>query len=113
MDDEPSFDTAEGIADVVAQSANSDEEIDLINTGQIKLIQNDDLETANLIEESNDVADDDPEEYEILDDVIPLDDDGHLLVETNEVEVIDEPIIDEDNVDFDEDDDGKIVVFED
>ena len=113
LDDEPSFDTAEGIADVVAQSANSDEEIDLINTGQIKLIQNDDLETGNLTKEADDVADDDPEEYEILDDVIPLDDDGHLLVETNEVEIIDEPIIDEDNVDFDEDDNGKIVVFED
>ena len=33
-------------------------------------------------------------EFEVIDDVIPLGDDGMPLVETNEVEIIDEPIID-------------------
>lgn len=33
-------------------------------------------------------------EFEVIDDVIPLGDDGFPLVETNEVEIIDEPIID-------------------
>lgn len=46
------------------------------------------------------------EEFEIIDDVIPLGDDGFPLVETNEVEIIDEPIIDLDEMDsFD----GEIV----
>lgn len=34
------------------------------------------------------------DEFEIVDDIIPLGDDGRPLVETNEVEIIDEPIVD-------------------
>lgn len=50
------------------------------------------------------------EEFEIIDDVIPLGDDGFPLVETNEVEIIDEPIIDLDEMDsFD----GEIINLDD
>jgi pSer/pThr/pTyr-binding forkhead associated (FHA) protein len=108
-DDEPSIDTIEGVANVVAQSTNSDEEIDLIGTGQIKLVQANDGVADNQLEEAEDKLD----EYEILDDVIPLDDGDHLLLETNEVEIIDEPIIDEEIGDFDEDNDEEYVIFED
>ncbi len=54
---------------------------------------------ATVDQELDDIVEAEPlsekDEIEVIDDVIPLDDDGHLLVETNEVEVIDEPIVDE------------------
>lgn len=109
-DKEESVDTLEAVADVVAQTADQDNELDLINSGQIKLIQVDEVAEADPAVKHKPKAVD---EYEILDDVIPLDDDGHLLQETNEVEVIDEPIIDEDIVGMGEDDDDEIIVFED
>lgn len=41
-------------------------------------------------------------EFEVIDDVIPLGEDGIPLVETNEVEIIDEPIIHEPLLDLDD-----------
>ena len=48
------------------------------------------------------------DEFEVIDDVIPLDDDDTYLIETNEVEIIDEPIIDLEGYD----DDDEVVVYD-
>ena len=48
------------------------------------------------------------DEFEVIDDVIPLDDDDTYLIETNEVEIIDEPIIDLEGYD----DDDEVVIYD-
>ena len=44
---------------------------------------------------ADDVSSPPEEEFEVIDDVVPLEDDDAYLLETNEVEIIDQPIVDE------------------
>lgn len=106
LEEVPDTSPPEQVAEVAAQSPGSDDDIELIQSGQIKLIQADEA----LANDEIGVSD----EFEIIDDVIPLQDDGdHLLLETNEVEIIDEPLIDDEIVDVDGEDDDEIIILED
>lgn len=94
------------IAEVVAQTPGDDDEIDLIHSGQIKLIQADEA----LANDEIGVSD----EFEVIDDVILLEgNDDALLLETNEVEIIDEPLIDDQIIDVNGEDDDEIIILED
>ena len=94
------------IAEVVAQTPDDEDEIDLVHSGQIKLIQADEA----LANDEVGVSD----EFEVIDDVILLEgNDDALLLETNEVEIIDEPLIDDQIIDVNGDDDDEIIILED
>lgn len=94
------------IAEVAAQTPDNDDDIDLIESGKIKLIQVDE----GIANDDAGVSD----EFEIIDDVIPLKDDNDaLLLETNEVEIIDEPLIEDEIIDVSGEDDDEIIPLED
>ncbi len=84
--------------DVVAEASSTDDndENDLIHAGRIQIVDDDD----------------DSEDFEVIDDVIPLADDDAYLVETNEVEIINEPLVDSEGFDDDDDDDDDIVLLD-
>lgn len=86
------------IADAVAESADASDAVD------VHLIQS---ELIEVVDEKSAKQDSKKDEFEVIDDVIPLDDVDAYLVETNEVEIIDEPIIDTEG--FDDDDDLLIL----
>lgn len=86
------------VADAVAESAGTS------NADDVKLIPSESLE---IIDDKPAKRESRNDEFEVVDDVIPLDDVDAYLVETNEVEIIDEPIIDTEG--FDDDDDLLIL----
>lgn len=84
------------VADLVAEvipEAGGDAE--LMKSDQIKLVDPE----PDVVDDVKPVSE---EEFEIIDDVVPLEQDDAFLLETNEVEVIDEPIIDDPPADADD-----------
>lgn len=77
------------VAEVVADQGGG--EAALLQSGQIKVVSPDDLPADDVKPISKD-------EFEVIDDVIPLENDDAYLLETNEVEIIDEPIVDDEIV---------------